>query len=307
MKDKLKEKKWYPLAVALCIPVILYVLLTHLGPINAYLSKFTGYFGAVILGLILAYLMNPLAKFYQNKVLKNIGQKKAKWSLAALLAVVTMLLFLIFVLGTMIPQLVDSIRRFLSNIDTYVASLDAYLAKTGTTGLLKGHKLAEYFSNFNEQLVDYLGQNAEAILNASAAAGKTLVKWAIAFILSIYMLMAKDPMKKGAKRLLHALLPERSYNSTISYLKRCDKILVDYIVFSLLDSLIVGVVNAIFMTLAGMEYVGIVSMLVAVTNLIPNFGPLIGGAIGGFILLLVNPLDALLFVLFTLVLQFLDG
>ena len=73
-----------------------------------------------------------------------------------------------------------------------------------------------------------------------------------------------------------------------------------------LDALIVGVANAVFMALMGMQYIGLISVVVAVTNLIPTFGPIIGGAVGGFILLLVQPVHALIFIAFTFVLQFLD-
>lgn len=88
---------------------------------------------------------------------------------------------------------------------------------------------------------------------------------------------------------------------------RCDTILMNFLVQSLLDSTIVGVANAVFMLICRMQYVGLVSVVVAVTNLIPNFGPTIGAVIGGFVLLLVNPIHALMFVAFCVVLQFADG
>lgn len=307
MKDKLKNKSWYANTVALCIAVTLYVVLTHIGPINAHMDKFYGYFNTVVLGLILAYLMNPLAKFYQKKVLSRAGKLGEKWSVAALLAVVTTLLFFIFMLEIFIPQLIGSIRTFMGNLDSYVASLDTFLTKQGASGVIKRAALREQMSNINGKIIMYLAANAEAVINASAAAGKALLKWVIAFILSVYMLMSKSSLKKGAKRFMRAVIPEKTFTKTMGYLKRCDGILVDYIVCSLFDSLIVGGVTAVFMTIAGMEYVGMVSLLVGVTNLIPNFGPLIGGAIGAFILLLVKPLDAVTFILFVLVLQFLDG
>ena len=307
MKNKLKDKSWYSPAVAACIAVTLYVVLTHLGQISDGLGKFTGYFNTIILGLVLAYIMNPLAKFYQNKLLRRSEKLASKWSLAALLAVITMIVFIVFMLNTMIPQLIDSIKTFVGNMDSYIASLDAFITKKNISGLPRGEKLVEYLTGLSEELYNYIAANADAILNASAAAGKSVLKFLIAFILSVYMLMSKDSLKNGALRLMHAVIPEKPYEKMISFFRRCDGILVDYIVFSLLDSLIVGGVNAVFMTIAGMQYVGMVSMLVAITNLIPNFGPIIGGAIGGFILLLVNPLHALIFVLFTLVLQFFDG
>jgi predicted PurR-regulated permease PerM len=71
--------------------------------------------------------------------------------------------------------------------------------------------------------------------------------------------------------------------------------------------MIVGVLNAVFMLICGMQYVGLVSVVVAITNLIPNFGPIIGAVIGGFVLLLVNPLHALMFIVFTVAVQFVDA
>ena len=90
-------------------------------------------------------------------------------------------------------------------------------------------------------------------------------------------------------------------------LRRCHAILNRYIVFNLLDSLIVGTANALFMAIVGMPYVGLVSFVVAVINLVPTFGPVIGAIIGGFILLMVNPWHALAFLIFTAILQTIDG
>jgi len=91
------------------------------------------------------------------------------------------------------------------------------------------------------------------------------------------------------------------------FLSRCNDILVRYIVFSLIDAVIVGGATAVFMALTKMQYVGLIAVVCGVTNLIPSFGPIIGAVIGGFILLLVNPWHALMFLGFTAVLQTLDG
>ena len=93
----------------------------------------------------------------------------------------------------------------------------------------------------------------------------------------------------------------------MNFMQRCDSILMSYLGQSLMESVIVGAVNAVFMFACRMQYVGLVSVIVAVTNLVPNFGPIIGGVIGAFVLLLVNPLHALLFIAFCIVLQFVDG
>ena len=307
MKEKIKNAKWYPYAVALCIAVVLFVILTHLGPVLGAVKVFLGYFASILLGCVLAYLLNPLAKFYERKVFKKVRKESLRWTLSIVLTVLTLVLFLVLLLGTLIPQLVDSITMLIENMDDYLGSLQRMTDRLGISEMLKLDQLVDASGSIVNQVMSVLKDNIEAILTVSLSAGKGLIKWAIALIMSIYMLAAKSSLKEGAKRLTHALMPEKRYQNTIAFFTRCDKILSQYIVYSLLDALIVGVANAIFMACVGMQYVGLVSLVVAVTNLIPTFGPIIGYVVGGFVLLLVNPMHALLFLIFAFILQFLDG
>lgn len=307
MKNKFKGKEWYANAVALCIAVAFYVIITNLGSILEEVNQFIGYFGAVIIGLVLAYLMNPLAKLYRRTVFGRVSKDNLRWTLSVVLAVITTIFVLGIILQMLIPQLIDSIYLLVSNMDTYVASLEKLVDRFGLSETLKIDAFMDSLLGQSGKITTFLKENANEILNASATAGKTIGKWVIAFIMSVYMLMSKDSMKNVMLRLMHAVIPEKPYKSTIKFLTRCHRILSDYIVFSLLDAAIIGGTNAVFMAVMGMEYVGLVSVVVAVTNLIPTFGPIIGGVIGGFILLLVHPLHALIFVAFSFLLQFLDG
>lgn len=307
MKEKLRDKKWYPYAVAACVAVALYVVLTHLSSILGAAQTFLGYFKTIFLGCVLAYLMNPLAMFYQRVLFRKTRSEKLRWSLSIALTVLTVLLFLVFLLGTLIPQLADSVMMLVNNMDGYLASLMTLTERWGIADTLKLDQLIGSSGNLVSKLTELLMKNVNSILDASAVAGKGLINWFVAAILSVYLLASKSSLKRGALRLLRALLPQKRMDAVVTFFSRCDGILVQYIVFTLLDALIVGVANAIFMACCGMQYVGLVSLAVAVTNLIPTFGPVIGAVIGGFILLLVKPLHALIFLLFTLVLQFLDG
>ncbi len=307
MKEKLRDKKWYPHALAACIAVALYVALSHLSSILGGIHTFLGYFKALFLGGVLAYVMNPLASLYHRLLFKKSRGEKLGWPLSIGLTVLTLLLFLGFSLGTLIPQLADSMMTLMSNMDDYLASLQALTERLGVAETLKLEDLIGSSGDVMNKLVDLVKDNVNSILGASAVAGKSLVNWFVALILSVYLLASKTSLKRGTLRLLRALLPPKRMDAVVTFFSRCDKILVQYIVFTLLDALIVGVANATFMAFLGMQYVGLVSLAVAVTNLIPTFGPVIGAVIGGFILLLVKPLHALIFLLFTLVLQFLDG
>ena len=304
---KMRDKSWYPYTVAACAAVLLYVVLTHLTEIVGAVRTFGGFFASLALGCVLAYLMNPLAMRYQRSVFKGVRRDKLRWALSVGLALLTVLLVLALLLGTLIPQLVDSIGTLLGNMDGYLASLQALAEQLGIAEKLNLNQLLSSTDNVISKVMDYLSDNLKNILSASAAVGKNLMNWVIALILSVYLLSSKDSLKAGVSRLLRALMPRKRYDGFVTFFSRCDKILIRYIVYSLLDAAIVGMANAAFMMIFGMQYIGLVSMVVAVTNLIPTFGPVIGAVIGGFVLLLVNPMHALAFLIFTLVLQFLDG
>ena len=305
--ERIRDRKWYPYAVAACIAVAFYVSLTHLDVIWNSLRTFGGFFGAVALGCVLAYLMNPLAVLFRDKLFRKITKEPLSWVLSIALTVVLLLLALLFLIGTLVPQLVDSVMRLVGNMDSYIQSLQKFLDQFGLAETLKLGTLVSSSSAMLENIGEYLSENISGILSASATAGKSVANWGIALILSVYLLSSKDSLVAGVSRLFRALLSKKSYEGAAAFLSRCDKILIRYIIYSLLDAAIIGVVNAVFMLLLRMQYIGLVSLVVAATNLIPTFGPLIGGVIGGFVLLLVNPVHALAFIAFTAVLQFMDG
>jgi predicted PurR-regulated permease PerM len=100
-------------------------------------------------------------------------------------------------------------------------------------------------------------------------------------------MLDKTKLRGGFKRLLRAMMPENVYNSTASFWSRCNKILIQYIAFDVMDGVIIGLLNWFFMVVMQMPYVAIISVIVGVTNLAPTFGPMVGAIIGAFILLLV--------------------
>ena len=309
-KNKIRNQKWYNNAVAILIGVVAYVALTHLGEISAALRGIGSFFEAVVIGCVIAYLVNPLAVILEKNIFKGIKRQPLRWMLSVFVAMFLVLAVIVILFIMLIPQLIESVSLLVSNMDGYIKSLNDLIMGLEIPGVDIQSQFNEFLAS-SEDLIktgtQFLTTSLKSILTASRGIGKNIVNVFLALILSVYLLGSRDSLKAGSKRLLKALLPDRGYNYTVTFLKRCNNILVRYIIFSLLDAAIIGGVNAVFMAMAGMQYVGLVSVVVGVTNLIPSFGPVIGGAIGGFILLLVNPWHALMFIGFTCVLQTLDG
>lgn len=307
-KNNFKNKPWYSYTIAICAGVLLFVVLTHISDIMGGARTFVGYFTPVLLGCIIAYLINPLAKFYEVKIFKGIKNEKIRLIVADTLAILTVLLVLVYAMIMLVPELISSVKTFVGNIDLYIDSLDAFLKSVGLSSADLG---LQGWTGSSEKVLrrvsEYLSGNIDEVVATSANAGRIVIQWGIAFLLSIYLLANKGSIKYGIKRLLKAALKEEKYQGTRAYLSRCNQILNRYVVFNILDALIVGVVNMVFMMIMGFPYAWLISFVVALTNLVPTFGPFVGGGIGAFILLLVKPWYALAFMAFTLVLQLIDG
>ena len=305
-KPKLRDKKWYPYAVAACIAVLLYVLLIRLPDVRKGIGKFIGYFRPVILGGVIAYIVNPLATLLSETMFRFIKKEKNRYTISCIVAFILVAALLVFSLMILIPQLISSIGTFIGNLDSYIESLGTWLEKIGLSkDLLDLDSIIG--SSKVEDSTKTIMESASTVLSKSMSAGRGIARWLIAFMLAIYLLLAKGSLTKGAGRLIKAIFGEEKYAEITVFLTKSNDVFKRYIVFNLIDSAIIGALNFIFMMIMGMEYAGLITFVVALTNLIPTFGPLIGGAFGAFILLLVKPIHVLFFLGFTLLLQFLDA
>ena len=308
-RKRLREKPWYPNAVALCIAVVLYVLLTHLGVVWGNIRAFLGFFAPVFWGCLIAYLVRPLAKKYRDRIFRRVKRERLRTGLANGFAFGTVILIVGLLLLLILPQLVQSIGVFAGNLDGYIDSFQRligrwdFLEHFGFTS----ERLESAMDGVIASVTGYVKENLAEILNRTADMGRGLFQFFIGFIISLYLLGERHRLKLGVQRLMKVTLRESSVQEAQRFLERCDVILGRYIVFNVIDSLIVGVLNAIFMAILGLPYVGLVSVAVAVSNLVPTLGPFVGAIIGGFVLVLVQPWYALAFLAFTLVLQIVDG
>ena len=210
----------------------------------------------------------------------------------------------------LVPQIVKSLGTFFSNFDTYANSLQSFLNTISVDAAENSvdiSNITKILDTAIENLADYIQKNLGNIVNTSINAGMSIINTVMSFILAIYMLCDKERLKAGWRRLLQGVLSEKNYSDVSVFWSRCNQILIRYIAGDVLDGVIVGVVNFIFMTIAGMDYAALISVIVGLTNLAPTFGPLAGAVIGAFFLVFVNPWFALWFLIFTAILQTLDG
>ena len=309
--DKYKlGRKWIPYAIGGSVTVIVYMLLSHIGVFVAGVEKVANFISPVFIGLVMAYVMDPMVVFLQENVLTGISKPRMRRNLSIVITIIAMFLFVVILLVALVPQLIDSIITFIGNLDSYAAGLQNLISGIGNGNdgsAIDFSGLISSGTNLLETLTRVLPRNLNNIVGTSVNIGRSIVMLVIDFILAIYFLVDKNKLKNGLKMILMGLMPGNVYERSASFWHRCNDILIKFIACDLLDGLIVGVVNFIFMLIAGMPYNMLISVVVGVTNLAPTFGPVVGGVIGAFVLLMVNPWYALWFLIFTVILQTIDG
>ena len=307
MQDRKAKRLWRLEVGVLCTSIVVFILLWRFPEFWAGLKIFLGYFETILFGGIIAYIINPLYELFM-KLFGKIKSDGVKRILSIILSFGAVIALLVFLLITLVPQIVSSIENLINNFDGYTESINNWLSSWELTkDRFDLTSIVESSEELLKSLSDYISDNSDTILGITAGIGKGLLQWLMAGIVAVYLIAEKPKLKAAFKRLLKALFPEEKYESVASFLSKCNTIMTRYIVFSLLDAVIIGVVNFIFMMIMGMENAGLVSVVVAATNLVPTFGPIIGALVGGFIILMTDPMKALIFIIFTLVLQLIDG
>ena len=313
-RERLKaqlQKPWVAYTFALCSAVVLFMLLSHVDVIYGGVRWVFSILSPVIIGIVLAYILNPLVNFFELRVLKKIRKKEPKHLFSVILAIVSALVVVAGLIVLLVPSVTKSISNMVGSISSYSKNLDRYLANV-TAFMerwgLDTSRLSDTIEGWFSKAANYMVENAGKGLSTAVSVGNSLINFGIGFVIMIYFLIGKESLLRGISSLRHAYLSAENYERNTAFLERCHKIFVRFISLNILDAVIIGVLNAIFMLILRMPYNPFISMLVGVTNLIPTFGPIIGVVLGGLILLLNgHPWLTLIFVGFSIILQTFDS
>ena len=316
MKPTMKEKRsaadrqWKEYALAGCVCILFFVVLTHLGTVLSAAGRFLNMLQPVIIGFVFAYIVNPLAVWLEKKVFRRIRKEKTRWIFSVVVTLAIVLLLLSLLVAALIPQIVGSIRSLVGNLDSYINNLRISLQRVN---LPFGAAISEYLGTLTgddgilSKLGGLLASNLGAILQVTGSIGSAAMNWLIGAFIAIYFLTSKKAILGVFQKILKLVLRKRDYISTEIMLRQFNAIFSKYIVCEILDALIIGLANGIFLLICRAPDALFISALAAVTNLVPTFGPIIGAAVGSFVFLLIKPSVILPFLIFTLVIQLLDS
>ena len=286
--------------------------------LRAGLQTFARILAPITIGIIIAYILESLVgtivtlfMLIPHRKAPTVKKLRVFRVVAIILSEIIFLAIISAVITSLVPQLIDSVRMLIGNFDTYMTNLDA-LARPYLDEYPQIEKyVTEQVTTWRASIGDFLKTDLMQIVNVAANSvkgiGTGLYNFIIGLIVSIYVLLAKESVMAKLKKLMYSILPASRGNQAQDVFRHSDKVLRGFLVGKILDSMIVGVLCFIGCTIFGMPYTLLISILVGVTNIIPYFGPILGAIPSIFIILIVDPVKALIFAIFILVLQQLDG
>lgn len=314
MKNRLKgitKKRWFAYTVAACSAVTLYMVLSKADIIIGWFQDLLKFFNVVIIGLVIAYLLNPLVDFFnryiQEKVVKN---ETVSHAISVALAVLVLVFVVTIAIVAIIPYVINNFVALGLNSNNYYQLINQALDVLDQITNEAGINIDDIINSISAALnknASLVPDGLKAAWETSVSVGTGMVNGLIGFVIAIYFMLDKRRFTDAVDRLRRAVLPERIYKRNTAFWSHCNQVFIQYIGCSLIDALIIGTANMCFMFLMHMPFIALISVVVGVTNILPTVGPLIGAVIGGLILVVYRPDMALWFLLFTLVLQTIDG
>lgn len=304
----------YALGVII-VSIIIYRLIGRSDGSFRLLKSFFSLIGPYFIGFLIAYLINPLVKvLYEKFFVKVIHIKNERGRTAAAIASSYIMLLALFViiLFIVIPQLIKSITELISQLPGFysqlVRALDRLLEKYP---YLDSDSVNNFMNNSLPKLQSSLISNLQNIIPALAGIGVSIVhfivNFVIALIVSVYLIIDKKRGIALLRRIVYSFLRKDHAKSLVKTLRDCNDICKSFFIGKTIDSLIIGVLCFIIMTILRLPYATLISVIVGITNMIPYFGPYIGAIPGVLILFIDKPSYGLMFLILIVALQSFDG
>jgi len=311
-----EQRSWGLIAflVGAAIAVFISILL-HLEQVADGIKTVLSLFVPFYIGFAIAYLLNPIMKFWEEKILRRLKKPKAKRTLALL---ITYALFLIVIgggLSYILPRLFTNITKLVNEIPDYYTAF----VKNATKFIEEHPDINEAYTRYSAEiqetlgrLINYLTAYLSSLLpkvaNATMQFGSTMINIIVGIVISIYLLIDKEKLIAQIKKVLNAVFKkEERYQKVLTVGRVTHEKTLNYLTGRLLDSLIVAVITYLFMIIFRVPYALLSALVVGLFNTIPYFGSWLGAIPPALIVLITKPSVLIPYLIFIVLLEQLDG
>ena len=297
---------WFAVAILAILIVI------NFSPIASFGTMITSIASPVIVGGAIAYLLNPILKFLEFVVFKKLKSKKLARVLSLILTYVYAILVITLVISVIAPQFAASIADIATNYNGYIDSVLGVI--NGIIAKISSNMASFDAAQAKEMVTEIFSESGDIIKDISnylVSYGKSLFEFLknlfIGLFISIYILVSKERLYAQSVKVARAFLSEKAYNNCLKYLRITNATFGRFFIGKLFDSTIVFILTLFILLLLGIPHAVLVAMIVAVLNVIPFFGFIIGIFLSSFIVLIAAPEKILIYIVIMFILEQIDA
>lgn len=310
MKDKTRKD----IIIIISYIALVIFALVNFSKIFVFLGKVISIFSPFLLGIILAFVLNVLNNFIEKKIFGKIKPSKIwnkiKRPLCITLSLILVFLTIFFVMNLLIPQLKNSASLFTDTLPAYKEDIIGILNRFDVDESTV-NKVGEYLDNFGKVITDYIKGNSKDVITVTTEVATSVVniisKGIITLVFAIYMIAQKETLSRQINKVMKAYLKPKTINKINTVGTLANKTFSNFVTGQCLEALIFGSLVFVGMLIFRFPYASTIGVLLGFTALIPIFGAFIGTAIGFILIMMVSPVKAILFVVFIIVLQQIEG
>lgn len=269
----------------------------------------------LIYGLVLAYIMHPMVNYFEKKVFVNIKKDHLRRNLSITLAFITIIGIVTALIAIIIPQILLSVQSIIVNAPVYFKDLENWLMSWIENSEVKKiildnyDKISDYLTKSLNDVVLPVANNAITTLGSGVMGILSFVfNLAIGLVFAVYILANNKKFGAGFRKLLYSMFNVDKVNSFIDEAKHVNHVFGQFMIGKLCDSFgFVAVCTLVFLLIFKYPYPLLIAVIIGITDLIPYFGPYIGSIPSALLICMVDPIKALTFLIFIVVLQQIDG
>jgi predicted PurR-regulated permease PerM len=326
-------KKYSYFLVGVLILVLIYKLLDNFGVVTAtvggFITRTLEVLRPILVGVVLAYFLFKPMRGIEKFIFKTIPKSRDKAEAIRLISIlivyaITIVLIVLFFYAT-IPSVVESLTGLISQTPQYLITIDNYLGESLANGGAAQDILAELKFTIDSlqsmttrdiinEIASYFGTNPDSIINIGNFAFVFLkgtigfiISFFIVFFVGLYLMLDKEKISEQVDRFAKAVMNKTLYNGSHWAILTIDEIFYKYFTGKILTSMLIGFLFYLGMLVIGVDYAPLFGVIVAITNVIPYFGPIIGAVPAVIITLIDEPVKALWVGIWILVVQQFDG
>ena len=291
--------------------IVLIFAFIYISEIWSFVKFVIRIFMPFIIGLAIAFVLNVLMNTIENKWFKKWkASTKVKRPISLLVSIALVLGFIVFLLLLIIPNLQNTIELFADSIPAYSRSLQNLLNGWGIDADVIDN-VREVLDSLGNSLADYIKDNSNQLISTTLGIASNVVSAfvnvTIGFVFAIYFLAQKEKITSQFNKVMDAYLPKKRVNKIKEIAHLSNKVFSSFVSGQCIEAIIIGVLCFFGMVILRLPYASTISVLVGFTALIPVFGAFIGTIFGAFLIFMVSPLQAIIFVMFIIILQQLEG